>query len=163
MALFAVDGPVGRAMQKMATSSWFRTVGPKVVPPMDRTLHRLSGGRIIVSRLLVPSLVLTTTGRRSGQPREAPLACVPNPDGGWWIVGSNFGREQHPAWTSNLIATPQATVSYGGRRYEVEAHLLDEAEKDALWPTLTSAWPAYDQYVVSSGRNLRVFHLAPTS
>ena len=50
---FDVDGPVGRAMQKMATSSWFRKVGPKVVPPMDRVLNRVSGGRVVVSSLLV--------------------------------------------------------------------------------------------------------------
>ncbi len=161
MALFAVDGPIGRSMQKMATSSWFRKVGPKVVPPMDRALHRLSGGRIIVSRLLVPSLVLTTTGRKSGLPRESPLACVPDPAGGWWVVGSNFGREQHPAWTGNLIAEPRATVSYEGRTHQVDAHLLSDEEKADVWPTLTSAWPAYDQYVVSSGRNIRVFHLTP--
>ncbi|MEX1175074.1 MAG: nitroreductase/quinone reductase family protein [Mycobacterium sp.] len=44
-------------------------------------------GRFIVGRLLVPSLVLTTTGRRSGEPRDAPLACMPA-DGGWYVVGS---------------------------------------------------------------------------
>lgn len=163
MALFKVDGPVGRAMQKMATSSWFRKVGPKVVPPMDRTLHKLTGGRVIVSRALVPSLVLTTTGRKSGLPRESPLACVPDPAGGWWVVGSNFGQESHPQWTGNLIATPTATVSYEHVTYPVTAHLLTDDEKADVWPTLTTAWPAYDQYVISSGRNIRVFHLTPSA
>jgi len=163
MPLFQVDGPMGRAMQKMATSSWFRKIGPRVVPPTDRLLHKLSGGRIIVSKALVPSMVLTTTGRRSGLARETPLACVPQPDGsGWWVVGSNFGREQHPAWTGNLIAEPKAQVSYEGRRSEVTARLLDDAEKEAIWPTLTGAWPAYQVYVQSSGRNLRVFDLQPS-
>lgn len=161
MALFAVDGPIGRTMQKMATSSWFRKVGPKVVPPVDRTLHKLTGGRVIVSRALVPSMVLTTTGRRSGLPRESPLACVPDPDGGWWVVGSNFGQEAHPAWTGNLIATPTADVSYAKVHTTVTAHLLTDEEKAEVWPTLVAAWPAYDQYVRSSGRNLRVFHLVP--
>ena len=161
MALFRVDGPVGRAMQKMATSSWFCKVGPKVVPPTDRFLHKVTGGRVIVSRLLVPSLVLTTTGRKSGLPRESPLACVPDPEGGWWVVGSNFGQASHPAWTGNLIATPAAEVSYEGRSYEVDAHLLSDDEKAEVWTTLTTAWPAYDQYVVSSGRNIRVFKLTP--
>jgi hypothetical protein len=50
-------------------------------------------------------------------------------------------------------------VSYEGRTTEVEAHLLSDEEKSEIWPTLTAAWPAYDQYVVSSGRNIRVFHL----
>ena len=159
MALFSVDGPVGRAMRKMATSPGFRKVGPKVVPPMDRALHKLTGGRVIVSRLLVPSMVLTTTGRRSGQLRESPLACVPDGDGGWWVVGSNFGREHHPAWTGNLIAEPRATVSFEGRTTEVAAELLDDDAKAEVWPKLVAVWPAYDDYVEASGRNIRVFHL----
>ena len=64
--------------------------------PTDRLLHKLTGGRVIVSRLLVPSMVLTTTGRKSGLPRESPLACVPDGPGRWYVVGSNFGREAHP-------------------------------------------------------------------
>ncbi|MCB0971541.1 MAG: nitroreductase family deazaflavin-dependent oxidoreductase [Acidimicrobiales bacterium] len=159
MALFSVEGPVGRAMRKMATSRGFRKVGPKVVPPMDRALHKLTGGRVIVSRLLVPSMVLTTTGRRSGQLRESPLACVPDGDGGWWVVGSNFGREHHPAWTGNLIAEPRATVSFEGRTTEVAAELLDDDAKAEVWPKLVAVWPAYDDYVEASGRNIRVFHL----
>ena len=126
MGWFAVDGPVGRAMRKMATSSAFRKVGPKVVPPMDRTLHRLTGGRVVLSRALVPSLVLTNVGRKSGVAYETPLACVPDDDGGWWVVGSNFGREAHPAWTANLIATPEATVSYGAKLTPVRAELLSD-------------------------------------
>ncbi|MEZ5139385.1 MAG: nitroreductase family deazaflavin-dependent oxidoreductase [Acidimicrobiales bacterium] len=98
-----------------------------------------------------------------GPAAQTPLACVPQPDGtGWWVVGSNFGREQHPAWTGNLIAEPRAQVSYEGRRSEVTARLLDDAEKEAIRPTLTGAWPAYQVYVQSSGRNLRVFDLQPS-
>ena len=159
MALFSVEGPVGRAMRKMATSRGFRKVGPKVVPPMDRALHKLTGGRVIVSRLLVPSMVLTTTGRRSGQLRESPLACVPDGDGGWWVVGSNFGRGHDPAWTGSLIAEPRATVSFEGRTTEVAAELLDDDAKAEVWPKLVAVWPAYDDYVEASGRNIRVFHL----
>ena len=159
MALFKVDGPVGRAMRKMATSPAFRKIGPKVVPPMDRTLHKLTGGRVIVSRLLVPSMVLTTTGRKSGLPRESPLACVPDGAGRWYVVGSNFGREAHPAWTGNLIADPNATVSFEHRETPVHAHLLTDEEKAEVWPKLTAVWPAYDDYVISSGRNIRVFEL----
>jgi len=149
-------------MQKMATSPAFRKVGPKVVPPMDRALHKLTGGRVIMSRALVPSLVLTTTGRKSGLPRDSPLACVPDGGGGWWVVGSNFGKPAHPAWTGNLIADPATAVSFEGRSYPSVARLLSDDEKAEVWPTLTAAWPAYDDYVKSSGRNIRVFHLTPT-
>jgi deazaflavin-dependent oxidoreductase (nitroreductase family) len=150
-------------MRKMATSSTFRKVGPSVVPPVDRALHRLTRGRVVLSRMLVPSLVLTTTGRRSGLERETPLACVPDDTGGWWVVGSNFGREQHPAWTANLIARPEATVSFAAKLTPVHAELLDDDAKAAVWPRLVAAWPAYDDYVESSGRNIRVFHLVPVA
>jgi len=161
MPAFSVDGRVGKLTRKMATSKGFRKVGPKVVPHLDRFLHKVTGGRVILSRLMVPSMVLTTTGRKSGLARESPLACVPDGDGGWWVVGSNFGQQSHPAWTGNLIADPRATVSYEHRETPVVAHLLTDDEKAQTWPKLTAVWPAYDDYVVSSGRNIRVFHLAP--
>ncbi len=163
MAFFSVDGPVGRATRKVATSPGFRKVAPRVVPAADKILHRLTGGRVILSRLMVPSLMLTTTGAKSGLARETPLACVPDPDGGWWVVGSNFGQEKHPAWTGNLIAHPDATVSYDGDSTTVRADLLDDDAKARVWPRLTAVWPAYDDYVASSGRNIRVFHLVPVT
>jgi deazaflavin-dependent oxidoreductase (nitroreductase family) len=153
-----VDGPVGRVVQKVAGSAAFARVAPKVVPPMDKVLHRLSGGRFVLSAALLPSLVLTTTGAKSGEPREAPLATLPV-EGGFLVVGSNFGREKHPAWTGNLLKNPEATVSYKGQRIPVTARLLDDDEKEAVWPQLTTLWPTYDRYVERSGRNLRVFRL----
>ncbi len=162
MAVFSVEGRIGRVTRKVATSAGFRKVAPKVVPKVDKALHQLTGGRVIVSRMLVPSLLLTTTGKRSGLPRETPLACVPDDEGGWWVVGSNFGREKHPAWTGNLLHEPAATVSYGSATTSVRATLLDDADKAEVWPRLTAVWPAFDDYVESSGRNIRVFHLVPT-
>ena len=75
------EGLIGRATQAMAASAWFAKFGPSVVPRLDRALHRVTGGRVRISRLLVPSLVLTTTGHRSREPRQAPLACLAEPGG----------------------------------------------------------------------------------
>lgn len=161
MTTFSVDGTIGRATRTVAASPGFRKVAPKVIPPVDRVLHHLTGGRVALSRLMVPTLMLTTTGARSGLARESPLACVPDDAGGWWVVGSNFGQERHPAWTANLLAEPLASVSYQRAAVAVRAELLDDEAKAAVWPTLTAVWPAYDDYVESSGRNIRVFHLVP--
>jgi deazaflavin-dependent oxidoreductase (nitroreductase family) len=150
-----------RVVRPIAASALFRRVGPRVFPRLDRLVHRLSGGRLVTSQLFVTSLVLTTTGRRSGAPREAPLACAVEPTGSWLVVGSNFGREQHPAWTSNLLASSTATVSYRGRSTTVTARLLSGPERDDAWQTLREVWPAYDQYEVTAGRSLRVFRLTP--
>ena len=152
--------PVGRVTQWMAASRGFRAVGPKVVPPLDRFLSRVTGGRVVLSGAMVPSLVLETTGAKTGQRRTTPLACLPEDDGSFLVVGSNFGRERHPAWTANLIANPGATVTFRGRTTSVRATLLDAGEKATVWPRLTAVWPNYDRYTEVSGRDLRVFRLA---
>ena len=108
------DSTLGRLVQAMAGSKAFAKVGPKVVPPMDRLASRLSGGRFMISRMMLPCAVVTTTGRKSGQPRTTPLASVPL-DGDLYVVGSNFGKPHHPSWSWNLIETPAATVTYSGR------------------------------------------------
>ena len=77
------------------------------------------------------------------------------------MVGSNFGRQHHPAWTSNLLDDPSATVVYRGRELAVHAHLLDESDTAAAWPRLIRIWPVFDRYVERSGRDLRVFRLVP--
>jgi len=154
-----VDGLLSRSVRKVATASWFRKVAPKVLPPLDRGVHHLTRGRVALAQLIVPSMVLTTTGRRSGLDRETPLACVPDGERAWYVVGSNFGQEKHPAWTSNLMAESRAKVAYAKSTYDVTATLLSDEEKAEVWPTLISVWPAFDDYVEASGRSLRVFRL----
>ncbi|QKW37449.1 nitroreductase family deazaflavin-dependent oxidoreductase [Actinomadura sp. NAK00032] len=151
----------GPVFHRVSGAAWFAKVGPKIVPPVDRALHRATGGRLMLGQLLVPSLVLTATGAKSGLPRRTPLACLPDPAGGWYVVGSNFGREKHPAWTGNLISNPAAEVSFQGRNVPVTAHLLDDRERKEVWPRLTAVWPVYDDYVERAQRELRVFHLIP--
>jgi deazaflavin-dependent oxidoreductase (nitroreductase family) len=156
------DGRVGRAVQRVAGTKTFAAVGSKIFPPLDRLANRLSGGRVILSQALVPSLMLTTTGRKSGQARNSPLATLRS-DNGFLVVGSNFGKEHHPAWTGNLLAEPKAIVSFKGETIPVVARLLDSDEKRAVWPQLLRIWPNYDRYVERSGRDIRVFLLEPQS
>ena len=157
---FQVDGVVGRTVQRVAGSRQFAPIAKHVVPRIDRGLTKLTGGRFVISSLLVPSLVLTHTGAKTGQRRQTPLACMPDGERAWYVVASNFGQEKHPAWSANLIANPAAQVTYSGTTYEVTAHLLTDDEKAAIWPRLTTVWPTYDRYVELSGRNLRVFRLS---
>jgi deazaflavin-dependent oxidoreductase (nitroreductase family) len=153
-----VDGRIGRMVQKMAGSPAFSKVAPPILTPLDRFVHKVTGGRVLLSRSLVPSLMLTTTGAKSGQPRTVPLACIPEDDH-LYLVGSNFGREHHPAWTGNLLKTPRAQVSFEGEAFAVDARLLSDDEKAEVWPLVLETWPTYDRYVERSGRNLRVFRL----
>jgi deazaflavin-dependent oxidoreductase (nitroreductase family) len=154
-----VDGRIGRMVQKMAGSPAFSKVAPPILTPLDRLVHRVTRGRVLLSQSLVPSLMLTTTGAKSGQPRTVPLACILDDDGTIYLVGSNFGREHHPAWTGNLLKTPRAEVSFEGKQFAVDANFLSDEEKAEVWPLVLKTWPTYDRYVERSGRNLRVFRL----
>lgn len=153
-----VDGPVGRVVQRVAGTKAFSKYAPPIITPLDKVVHKLSGGRWLLSRGMLPVLMLTTTGAKSGQPREVPLACIPDGDV-IYLVGSNFGREKHPAWSGNLLKTPRAAVSFRGEAFAVDAAHLSDEEKAEVWPKLLKAWPNYDLYVERSGRNIRVFRL----
>ncbi len=159
--LFYCDPPYLHSTRKMGSRSIY---GCEMSDDDHRELAgvlRGCRGRVVLSGSLVPSLVLESTGARTGQRRTTPLACLPEEDGSFLVVGSNFGRERHPAWTANLRAHPRATVTYRGRTVPVTATLLDGDEKAEVWPRLTAVWPNYDRYTEASGRDLRVFRLVP--
>jgi deazaflavin-dependent oxidoreductase (nitroreductase family) len=150
-------------VQWTSSRPWFGRVAPFVFPVLDRWVHRLSGGRRFASQLFVPTILLTTTGARSGLERSAPLACALLDDGAYLVVGSNYGGDRHPAWTTNLLADPRARVTHEGRTVPVEARLLSGDDRLAAWATLTRVWPPYDAYARRAPRELRVFRLTPTS
>jgi deazaflavin-dependent oxidoreductase (nitroreductase family) len=140
----------------------FRAVGPKVLPPIERALTRLTGGRVQVSGLLVPSLVLSSKGARSGEERQSPLMYTPDGSGRALVAGTSFAREKHPAWTYNLMANPDAVITVRGRRLSVRATLIDaDDEREAAWRRIEGQWPGYRGYERDSGRRVRIFRLQP--
>lgn len=150
-----------RVAAAIARRRTFRRAGRRVVPAVDRVLHRLSRGRVHLSDLGIPTLLLVVAGHRSGEIRRTPLAYVPD-DGTWLVVGSNWGQPHHPAWTANLLAAETATVEASGDVATVRPHLLEGADRDAAWETVVAAWPVYEDYQRSvPDRTLRVFRLVP--
>ncbi len=139
----------------------FRALGPVVLPPVERLLRRLTGGRVQLSGLLVPSLVLHTVGARSGEPRDAYLMYTPDGRGRAIVAGTTFAQERHPAWTHNLLAHPDAAITVRGRRMPVRATLIPEGERDAAWARIEEQWPGYRGYERDSGRVVRLFRLQP--
>lgn len=139
----------------------FRAAGPKVLPPVERFLERLTGGRVQLSALLVPSLVLHTIGAKSGAPREAPLMYTPDGQGRAIVAGTNFAGARHPAWTENLLAHPDAWITVRGRRMPVVATPIPDDEREATWARIERQWPGYRSYERASGRTVRLFRLQP--
>ena len=142
----------------ISRTRWFRRVGPTIMPPFERFMARATGGRVTASGIMVPSLVLHTTGAKSGEPRQTELMCVPD-RGTWLVTGSNFARGNHPAWTANLMKTPDAQIDYRGKRIPVTATLIGDADREAVWATIQRQWPGYRKYEVAAGRTLRIFRL----
>ncbi|MDQ0961078.1 deazaflavin-dependent oxidoreductase (nitroreductase family) [Streptomyces sp. B4I13] len=151
-----------RAVQKVSSTRAFAKVAPHVIPALDRAVHRLTRGKVLLSAQLLPGVILTATGARSGRPRRTPLACMPEEGGGSWIlVGSNFGRTGHPAWTANLLAHPDAEISWKGTDIPVTAALLAGEERAAVWKTLLTFWPPYAAYQERVEREIRLFRITP--
>ncbi|CAL9310493.1 nitroreductase family deazaflavin-dependent oxidoreductase [Streptomyces sp. SudanB52_2052] len=151
-----------RIVQKVSSTRGFARVAPYVVPALDRAVHRLTRGKVLLSAQLLPGVVLTSTGARSGQRRRTPLACMPEEGGrGWILVGSNFGRPGHPAWSHNLLVHPEAEINFKGRDIPVTARLLEGEERAAAWKAVLAFWPPYAAYQARVDREIRVFRLVP--
>jgi deazaflavin-dependent oxidoreductase (nitroreductase family) len=131
------------------------------MPPAERVWARLSGGKTPLSGVLVPSLVLHSVGARSGIERSSELMYCPEPGGVMLVTGSNFARGTHPAWTANLAANPDVSVTVKGKRIPVRAARIPDALLDETWAYIERQWPGYRGYERSSGRTLRIFRLTP--
>jgi deazaflavin-dependent oxidoreductase (nitroreductase family) len=150
------------AVAAFSRTRFFRRVGPTVMPPLERVMTVVTRGRVPLSGLLVPSLVLHTIGAKSGIERDTTLMYCPEPEGRILVTGSNFAHDTHPAWTANLLANPDAAVSIKGKRISVRAALIADDEREAVWAWIERQWPGYRGYEVASGRTLRIFRLTPT-
>ncbi|PCG84849.1 deazaflavin-dependent nitroreductase [Streptomyces sp. WZ.A104] len=151
-----------RLVQKVSATRAFARVAPHVVPALDRTVHRLTRGKVLLSARMLPGLVLRVPGARTGRPRTTPLACMPEDEaeGRWILVGSNFGRTGHPAWTANLLARPdEAVINWRGRDIPVRAALLEGEERARVWETALAFWPPYAAYQKRVEREIRLFRL----
>jgi deazaflavin-dependent oxidoreductase (nitroreductase family) len=107
------------------------------------------------------ALLLTTTGRKSGQERTAPLIFACDGDD-YLVVASMGGAPQHPQWYLNLQAEPRARVQVKGDHLDVVARTASDAEKPRLWGIVTEQWPNYDVYQSRTERDIPVVVLSPT-
>jgi deazaflavin-dependent oxidoreductase (nitroreductase family) len=100
-------------------------------------------------------LLLTTRGRRSGEPRTTPL--IHRTDRGRWIVvASKGGAPEHPVWFENLRADAHAKIEVLGDTIDVQASTAVGEERARLWSLMTEVWPAYDDYQARTEREIPV-------
>jgi deazaflavin-dependent oxidoreductase (nitroreductase family) len=163
MAKKAVDIVRAIVAPLTRTRVFRRVLGPLLLPPVERFVTWISHGRVQVSALLVPSLVLHTVGAKSGEPRDAALMYTPDGQGRAIVAGTNFAGARHPAWTANLLAHPDAAITVRGRRMRVQATPVPDAERDAVWARIEAQWPGYRNYERESGRTVRLFRLQPVA
>lgn len=161
MGMTRVVDVVRRLIAPLTRTRAFRRFGPAIMPPLERVLEALTGGRVQLSGLLVPSLVLHTTGAKSGEPRDAVLMYTPDGQGRAIVAGTNFAGERHPAWTNNLLAHPDAAITVRGRELIVRALPVPDDERDGVWARIERQWPGYRGYERDSGRTVRLFRLQP--
>jgi len=100
-------------------------------------------------------LLLTTTGRRSGEPRVKPLI-YRDVDGKPVIVASNGGSREHPAWYRNLRERPEVDVQIKGDVFRATARDAEGAERARLWDQLVEVWPPYADYQRRTDREIPV-------
>lgn len=148
-----------RPLAWLAGRKWGRSLAVGIFTPLDKLVYRVTKGR----RGLSPPdsvLLLTTTGRRTGEPRQVPVLYLRDGDG-FWVVASGYGKPRHPAWSANLLANPDAVVHVHGRPVEVRARLGSDEEREALWPRLLKLYPTWETYAKWTDRTFRLFRLDP--
>jgi deazaflavin-dependent oxidoreductase (nitroreductase family) len=139
----------------MALPDWgLRAAGRLNVP-----LYRLTRGRLFGNVGGSPVVLLTTTGRKSGQRRTAPVIFMRDGDD-LVVIGSNAGNSRPPAWALNLRANPGAEVQVRGERWPVRARVAGGEERTELWKRFTAEYRGFDDYqAAATARKINVFVL----
>lgn len=132
------------------------------MPVIDRSLMRLSRGRVALTFGL-PTLLLTTTGRKSGEPRSAPLLYIRHGED-IGLIGTSFGSTKHPAWYLNLMANPRATVLIDGETLAMTAREANPEERREIWLRATRLYGGFEKYKSRVGeREIPILVLSRTA
>jgi F420H(2)-dependent quinone reductase len=141
-------------------SSGLGATGLRWTGRLNVPLYRASGGRLGGRIGRAPVLLLTTTGRKSGQQRTAPVVYLAD-DEKMIVIGSNAGNDRVPAWALNLKADPRAEVEVGRRRIPVEARVAEGEERADLWRRSNEQYAGFDDYEGRTDRAISLFVLEP--
>jgi deazaflavin-dependent oxidoreductase (nitroreductase family) len=101
------------------------------------------------------TLLLTTKGHRTGEPRTAPLIYDLH-RGDYVVVASKGGSDEPPAWYVNLQEDPEVEVQVWGDRFKAHARTATPDERAEIWPKMAAEWPDYDNYQAKTEREIPV-------
>lgn len=137
----------------------------KTMNLVHRTMLKLSGGRLGSTMGDMPVVKVTTTGRRSGQPRTVMLTAPVQEDDRWILVASKAGDDRDPDWYRNMVATPEFTLEPvdSGDTLTLRARTATADEKAELWPKIVSAYKGYEGYKKKTDRDIPVVIAEPVS
>ena len=110
----------------------------------------------------IPTLLLTTTGRRSGKPIVMPLI-YGEAGGTYVVVASKGGAPTHPGWYLNLSAHPNVEVQILAKRFRATARTASGAERAELWQQMAAIYPPYNDYQAKTDREIPVVVLEPAA
>ncbi|HEX3361365.1 MAG TPA: nitroreductase family deazaflavin-dependent oxidoreductase [Solirubrobacterales bacterium] len=136
--------------------------GLRVIGRLNVPAYRLSGGRIGNKVGDGPVLLLTTTGRKSGESRTAPILYLAHGEA-MILIDTNGGNEKLPGWSHNLRAKPLAEVEIGRRKVAVTARVAEGSERAELWSACVDQYAGFDDYVKWLKRTPSVWVLEPTT
>jgi proline iminopeptidase len=111
--------------------------------------------------MTVPSLLLTTVGRKSGEKYVFPLFYGKHGDS-YFVIASKGGAPQHPGWYRNILANPDVDVQVGTRKMKARARTATGEERVLLWEKSLEVWPPYADYQRKTEREIPVVVLDPT-
>lgn len=137
---------------KDSPTGWVREHIESYVSTAGRDGHLWNGA---------PTLLLTTTGRKTGERRRTPLIYGRDGDD-YVIVASYGGAPAHPAWYLNLDADPEVEVQVGEEVFRAKARTAGPQERARLWAELAAVWPAYDEYQARTDREIPLVILSRT-
>jgi deazaflavin-dependent oxidoreductase (nitroreductase family) len=106
------------------------------------------------------TLLLTTTGRRSGKARTTPLIYGEHGDE-FAVIASKGGAPAHPDWYRNLAADPEVEVRVGADVFAATARTASSEERARVWPMMADIWPDFDHYAEKTDRDIPVVLLSP--
>lgn len=142
------------------SSNALGATGLRLVGKLNAPIYRLSRGRVGGKLGKAPILLLTTTGRKSGQRRTAPVLYLADGDR-FVVINTNAGNEKTPAWSLNLRADPEAEVEVGRRKVKVRARLAEGEERADLWRRHMEQYSGWEFYESKLNRQIGVFVLEP--